>query len=127
MKALHLILIVLFTFTLSLSAAAGNVQAASGKKEITAPADKTDVTAKVAPEEKIRATKASKGIPKDININTAGKEMLVLLPGIGPKTAEAILAYRQNNGDFKNIDELTKVKGIGVKNLAKLKPYLQVI
>jgi competence protein ComEA len=41
--------------------------------------------------------------------------------------AEAILAYRKDNGNFKSVDELTKVKGIGDKTLEKLKPFLLAI
>lgn len=69
----------------------------------------------------------AKAIPKDINLNTADKETLTLLPGVGPKKADAILAYRKANGNFKSIDELTKVKGFGEKTLVKLKPYLLAI
>ncbi|MFH0783798.1 MAG: helix-hairpin-helix domain-containing protein [Pseudomonadota bacterium] len=126
MKALHLLLVVLFTFTLGLSAISGDALAATEKKEVTAPADKAALP-KVTADEKNKATKATKGIPKDVNINTADKDMLTLLPGIGPVTAEAIIAYRKANGNFKSIDELTKVKGIGDKTLVKLKPFLQVI
>ncbi|MBU1568605.1 MAG: ComEA family DNA-binding protein [Proteobacteria bacterium] len=121
MKALHLLLVAIFTFTLGLSALSGNALAATEKKEVSAPADKVTAV------EKSSATKATKGIPKDVNINTADKELLTLLPGIGPVTAEAILAYRKDNGNFKSIDELTKVKGIGEKSLMKLKPFLQTI
>lgn len=127
MKALHLLLVAIFMFTLGLSAVSGDVLAATDKKEVTAPADKTAAPVKVAPVEKNSVTKATKGIPKDININTADKELLILLPGIGPVTAEAIVAYRKENGNFKSVDELTKVKGIGDKTLVKLKPFLMTI
>lgn len=124
MKALHLFLAVIFTFSLCLAAAPADVLAVTDKKEVTAPAD---APVKAAVDEKKKSTNAAKGIPKDVNINTADKAMLTLLPGIGPVTAEAILAYRKDNGDFKSIDELTKVKGIGDKTLVKLKPYLQTL
>jgi competence protein ComEA len=124
MKAVHLLVVAIFTFTFALSALSGNALAASEKKEVTAaPVDKVKVT----PDDKNSATKATKDIPKDVNINTADKEMLILLPGIGPVAAEAILTYRKDNGNFKSVDELTKVKGIGDKTLEKLKPYLQKI
>jgi competence protein ComEA len=124
MKAVHLLLVAIFIFTFTLSTLSGNALAASEKKEVTAaPVDKVKVT----PDDKNSATKATKDIPKDVNINTADKEMLILLPGIGPVAAEAILAYRKDNGNFKSVDELTKVKGIGDKTLEKLKPYLQKI
>jgi competence ComEA-like helix-hairpin-helix protein len=53
---------------------------------------------------------------KSIAINTAEKAELMKLPGIGGTTAERIIAFRQENGPFKNDTELLKVKGIGKKN-----------
>lgn len=126
MKALHLLLVVLFTFTLGLSAISADVLAATEKKEVAASTDKAALP-KVAADEKNKDTKPTKDIPKDVDINTADKDMLTLLPGIGPVTAEAIIAYRKANGSFKSIDELTKVKGIGEKTLLKLKPFLKAI
>lgn len=48
-----------------------------------------------------------------ININTADKELLMSIKGIGEKRAEAIIAYRDKNGPFKTIDQLADVKGVG--------------
>jgi len=62
-----------------------------------------------------------------IDINKAAKEDLEMLPGVGPVTAEAILQYRKANGNFKTVEDLTGVKGIGDKTLAKIKPYLKKI
>lgn len=60
-----------------------------------------------------------------ISLNTATAEQLGGLPGIGPKTAEAIVQLRtQKGGSFKSLDELSEVKGIGEAKLAKLKPLL---
>ena len=59
-----------------------------------------------------------------INVNTATKEELMMLPGIGEKTASAIAAYRKGNGPFKTIDDMTKIKGISKKKLDKLRPSL---
>jgi competence protein ComEA len=66
------------------------------------------------------ATKAT------INLNTATVDQLETLPGIGRKTAERILDYRQKNGPFKKIEELMNVKGIGEKSFLKIKPQLSV-
>jgi len=68
-----------------------------------------------------------KVLPENLDINSADKDLLVQLPGIGPKTADAILKYRKANGEFKSLEDLTNVKGIGNKTLAKLKPYLKKI
>ncbi len=51
---------------------------------------------------------------ESININTADKETLMsVIKGVGEKKAEAIIAYRKENGSFKSVDELASVKGIG--------------
>ncbi len=60
-----------------------------------------------------------------VDINTADIDQLMTVPGIGPKTAEAIIAYRKANGAFASLDDLTNVKGIGPKKLAKMKPFLK--
>jgi competence protein ComEA len=48
-----------------------------------------------------------------ININTADKETLMAINGVGEKRAEAIIAYREQNGPFKSVDDLVAVQGIG--------------
>lgn len=49
-----------------------------------------------------------------ININTADKDALMsAIKGVGEKRAEAIIAYREQNGPFKSIDELAEVRGVG--------------
>lgn len=59
-----------------------------------------------------------------INVNTATATDLEALPGIGPKKAAAIVAYRGAHGLFKRVDDLVEVKGIGPKTLAKLRPLV---
>ena len=61
-----------------------------------------------------------------LNLNTATKEELIELHGIGPAKAQAILDYRKANGAFKSVEELKDVKGIGAKRFEKLKPELTV-
>lgn len=61
-----------------------------------------------------------------INANTATVEQLMMLPGIGEKTAKAILTYRTANGPFKSIDDIAKVKGISKKKLEKIRPNLSL-
>ena len=48
-----------------------------------------------------------------VNINTADKETLMTVKGVGEKRAEAIIAFREKNGPFKSVDDLSLVQGIG--------------
>ncbi|MGL4772471.1 MAG: helix-hairpin-helix domain-containing protein [Clostridium sp.] len=61
-----------------------------------------------------------------ININTATLAELDTLPGIGPVTAEKIIQYREENGGFKNIEELMNVDRIGSKSFEKLRDKIGV-
>jgi competence protein ComEA len=61
-----------------------------------------------------------------VNINTATVAQLQELPGVGARTAERIVEYRQKNGGFKKIEELMNVKGIGEKSFLKLKELITV-
>lgn len=65
-------------------------------------------------------------ISSKININSADLDSLSQLPGIGKKTAQAIIEYRNTNGKFKSPADLLNVKGIGQKKFDKLKSLLSV-
>ncbi len=62
---------------------------------------------------------------KKVNINTATVEELQTLPKIGPKTAEAVVKYREEH-PFESVDDLLNVKGIGEKKLEEIKPHVTV-
>lgn len=64
--------------------------------------------------------------PALLNINTASAEELQTLPNIGAGMAQRIVDYRSQNGNFTSVDALQKVKGIGVKTLEKLRPFVDV-
>ena len=61
-----------------------------------------------------------------VNINSASSEELQTLNGIGPKMAEKIIEYRNNNGAFKSIDEIKNVRGIGDKKFEKLRDHIRI-
>jgi competence protein ComEA len=61
-----------------------------------------------------------------VNINTADASQLSLLPRIGPKAAERIIAYRTEHGPFKKTAELMQVKGVGAKTFEGLSSYVTV-
>ena len=60
-----------------------------------------------------------------VNINQAGVASLSLLPGVGPKRAEAIIRLRQKR-PFRRAIQLRRVRGIGRRTLLKMLPYVRV-
>ena len=61
-----------------------------------------------------------------VNINNADESELDELPGVGPSTAQKIIQYRKENGEFKSIDELKNVSGIGEAKFQKIKDLICV-
>lgn len=108
MKIVSVLMAVIFTCVLGFSTLPGEVYAKSNNDKVT--------TEKVV---------NKKSTAKNIDINSANKDTLMQVPGIGPKTADSILTYRKANGEFKSVNDLTNVKGIGDKSLAKMKPSLK--
>jgi competence protein ComEA len=63
-------------------------------------------------------------VEKSINLNTATKEELMKIKGIGTKTAENIILFREKNGKFGVLNDLMKIKGIGPAKFNKFNKYL---
>lgn len=61
-----------------------------------------------------------------VELNTASKELLTCVSGIGPKLAEQIIAYRDDHGEFANREELKKVKGLGAKAFEQSAGFLKI-
>ena len=76
----------------------------------------------------VKAITSTKGLMNQevININSADAQTLINLKGIGPKKAEAIIAWRKANGGFKTVDQFADVKGIGSKTLEVNRKNLRV-
>ena len=70
---------------------------------------------------------SSQAVASPLNLNAATATQLESLPGIGARTAERIIEYRQKNGGFKKIEELMNVRGVGEKSFLKLKPLITVV
>lgn len=64
--------------------------------------------------------------PSALDLNRAGQQELMTLPGIGEAKAKAILDYRRQAGGFRSADELLNVKGIGEKTMERLRPLVRV-
>lgn len=97
-------------FTLGLfvgrNTGSGTVTLAVSPQMQTAPTTAATAAAETVPEETV-------SFP--VNINTADADTLTALPGIGQVLAERIVAYRQQNGSFRAVEEIMKVEGIGEK------------
>lgn len=72
-------------------------------------------------QEKVEASK--EGL---VNINTATEAELDTLPRIGPVIAKRIIAHRKEHGNFKSVEELMNVSGIGEKTFARLKDLITI-
>jgi competence protein ComEA len=111
---------VLSLAALTLFLAAPAVPADAG--QASHPDQKTDQK----PVSRSRRSSARPTFTGVLNINSASASDLEGLPGIGAKTAQRIVEYRQKNGPFKKVEELMNVRGIGEKNFLKLKSQLSV-
>ncbi len=60
-----------------------------------------------------------------LDINKAGRDELIALPGIGPKTADEIIAYRSSRGGIKDLSELESIKGMSEAKIERLKGYFK--
>lgn len=76
--------------------------------------------------EKSAGSRKTKALQSPINLNTATKEELMKLPGVGEVIAERILLYREEKGRFRDISELKNIRGIGDKTFEKLRPWVKV-
>jgi len=82
----------------------------------------------LTPEELLKSTYAAQAIQEKeiVDINTASRYALAKLPGIGPKTAQRIIDYRDNNNGFVSKDQLLNVKGIGTKKYDTIRRRIEV-
>ena len=83
-------------------------------------------TLPIASDEAAASAPAEAGKQQKININTATAAQLETLPGIGPVLAQRILAYRNANGPFTAVAQLTFVEGIGEKRLMEIMNLITV-
>lgn len=88
--------------------------------------DSTFAALSMVPEDSLTGT-VKEGIGDvsgKLDINTATKEQLLDLPGIGEVTANRILTYRTETGKFSNVDELRAIKGMSKKKIENLRPLI---
>lgn len=98
-------------------------QTVTGGEQIYIPTRDETVGLSLSSRETVDSQKTddAEEIDAKININTAGKEQLMTLPGIGESKADAIIAYRESQGRFQSTDELMNIQGIkeGIYNKIK--------
>ena len=103
----------------SISAQTGDPEKYFDKQEL-------DGTAKLTNKEISEKVSVSVDSESMVDLNTAGRDELLSLTGIGPVKADAILAYRKQNGGFSSVEQLLDVKGIGPKTLTKIRSRLKI-
>ncbi len=59
-----------------------------------------------------------------VSLNSANREQLETLPGVGPVLAQHIVDYRTQHGGFRSVDQLKEVNGIGEKRFADIRPQV---
>jgi competence ComEA-like helix-hairpin-helix protein len=97
---------------------------ASSDSEITRPvANAAGSKSKSKPAAKMIKTETARG-SEIIDVNRASAADLRKIPGVGPVISGNIVAYRAQNGPFRNVEDLCKVAGIKSKTLEKIKPFI---
>lgn len=112
-----------YLFTIALTASLIGVPLAWGQQQMPKPAVPS------MPASPAATPAMAPSAPADgakVNINSADEAELMAVKGIGKAKAKAIIEYRQKNGPFKSVDDLTKVKGIKEKSLQKFKNQLTI-
>ena len=84
----------------------------------------SDISMKDTFQREDESREESKIPTEPVNINTAGLMEIETLPFLGMERSKDIIEYRDKNGPFKSLDELTNISGIGPKTLDKLKPLI---
>ena len=112
-------------FTLTLLVTSPNLLASSATDK-SSNSDKMQKDIKISKEKLSKKTKKKTLKYSSVNINSANeKELMLSLKGIGKKKAKAIIEYRKQHGQFKTVEDLTKVKGIGEKLIEKNKQRIR--
>ncbi len=74
-----------------------------------------------------KKTSSAPKVTLPLNLNTASKEDLCALSGVGDAIAARIVEYREQNGPFQSVDDLINVKGIGEKKLEDIRPDVYIL
>jgi competence protein ComEA len=72
---------------------------------------------------RVRGSSEYAPTPLRLDVNQADRHELTMLRGIGPKTADAIVRYRQEHGPFGSLDDLRNVRGIGPVTVESIRPH----
>ena len=94
--------------------------------QINVPAQTAQQNTTQTPAQNAKSAPSSSGNAEIVNINTATKEQLDTLPGVGPATADKIIEYRQTNGPFQSVEDIKSVRGIGDAKFSKMQSRIRI-
>ena len=95
-----------------------------GNEENQVNMDNSSIVTSTNPKTNNEESKEDNG--EIVNINSASKERLMTLNGIGESKAQAIIDYREENGGFKSVEDIMNISGIGEKTLEKIKDKISI-
>ena len=125
MKTLSLLLSATLALLLAAGSAVADTPRPSAAARVEAAPTKAPPSAARGDKEPVGRGRGHTLLRGLVNLNQADEPTLELLPGIGPAKARAIVELRGRR-PFKKVEDLTRVKGIGRKTFARLKPFLTV-
>jgi len=119
---------ILLAIFISLSLLISGISFATNKSHHRSTRVNAESTASASVDRRAHHKVKAKKLQSDqvVNINSADAATLATLKGIGLKKAETIVQYRSQNGEFNSVEDLTKVKGISDKTIAKNQQRLKV-
>jgi competence ComEA-like helix-hairpin-helix protein len=118
--AINVLMLVLTVGVLYWAAERGNDTESAQAVALLSQADSATIPVSVQP-----GAVPRRPVPFPFDLNSARVEDFMELPGIGEKLAQRLVEYRRSHSGFRSVEDLRKVRGIGVKRMKRLRPLVR--